>query len=136
MVRTYVLFAGLFVGLTAASASAQGIDCANAMAQQELNQCAYADWEVADSELNAAYSRVMALLKAHDTILPAEDRGAAEALRMAQRAWISFRDLACASEGYAMKGGSAEPLLVYGCMAQLTQERTGHLILMAAAYEG
>jgi uncharacterized protein YecT (DUF1311 family) len=57
------------------------------------------------------------------------------ALREAQRAWITFRDKACEAEGFAMRGGSAEPLLVYGCMRQLTEERTGHLTVMVQAYD-
>jgi uncharacterized protein YecT (DUF1311 family) len=121
--------------LLAAPAAAQDIDCANAMAQMELNQCAYQDWEAADADLNAAYKQAMALLKDWDSGLPAEDRGGADALREAQRAWISFRDFACEAEGFAMRGGSAEPLLVYGCMRQLTEERTAHLTGMVEAYQ-
>jgi uncharacterized protein YecT (DUF1311 family) len=118
----------------AAPAAAQGIDCSQAMAQQDLNACAYADWEAADTALNAAYQEAMALLQSWDARLPADERGGADRLRAAQRAWITFRDNACAAEGYAMKGGSAEPLLVYGCMRLLTVERTGHLAAMVAAY--
>lgn len=115
-------------------AAAQEIDCANAMAQMDLNQCAYDDWEAADGELNDAYQEAMDLLRDWDANLPADEQGGAEALREAQRAWITFRDQACAAEGYAMKGGSAEPLLVYGCMRVLTEERTAHLTGMVEAY--
>lgn len=115
-------------------AAAQEIDCANAMAQMDLNQCAYDDWEAADAELNDAYQDAMDLLRDWDENLPADEQGGAEALREAQRAWITFRDQACAAEGYAMKGGSAEPLLVYGCMRLLTEERTAHLTGMVEAY--
>lgn len=124
----------LLACLLAAPAAAQEIDCANAMAQQEMNQCAYDDWEMADADLNAAYKQAMALLKEWDAGLPEEERGGAEALREAQRAWISFRDSACEAEGYAMKGGSAEPLLVYGCMRVLTEERSAHLTGMVEGY--
>lgn len=123
------------LGLSA-PAAAQAIDCSQAMAQQDLNQCAYADWEAADAQLNAAYQEAMVLLQEWDARLPANERGGAEMLRQAQRAWITFRDNACAAEGYAMKGGSAEPLLVYGCMRLLTIERTGHLTSMVEAYRG
>jgi uncharacterized protein YecT (DUF1311 family) len=115
-------------------ATAQEVDCANAMAQQDLNQCAYQDWEVADADLNDAYQIAMQLLKDWDASLPADEKGGAAALQDAQRAWITFRDKACEAEGFAMKGGSAEPLLVYGCMRQLTEERTGHLTAMVEAY--
>lgn len=115
-------------------AAAQEVDCANAMAQADLNQCAFQDWEAADAALNDAYQEAMALLQDWDANLPEEEQGGAEALKEAQRAWITFRDKACEAEGYAMKGGSAEPLLVYGCMRLLTEERTNHLTSMAEAY--
>ena len=115
-------------------AAAQEVDCANAMAQVDLNACAYQDWEAADADLNAAYKRAMALLQDWDANLPAAEQGGAQALKEAQRAWITFRDKACEAEGYAFKGGSAEPLLVYGCMRVLTEERTAHLTSMVEAY--
>ena len=117
-------------------AAAQEVDCASAMAQVDLNACAYADWEAADADLNTAYQQAMALLSDWDASLPKGEQGGAKALREAQRAWITFRDKACEVEGYAMKGGSAEPLLVYGCMRVLTLERTGHLTSMVEAYAG
>lgn len=115
-------------------AAAQEVDCANAMAQVDLNACAYQDWEAADADLNAAYKRAMALLQDWDANLLAAEQGGAQALKEAQRAWITFRDKACEAEGYAFKGGSAEPLLVYGCMRVLTEERTAHLTSMVEAY--
>jgi uncharacterized protein YecT (DUF1311 family) len=124
----------LLLACLAVPAAAQEVDCATAMAQADLNACAYQDWEAADAELNAAYKRAMALLQDWDANLPADERGGALALKEAQRAWITFRDKACEAEGYAFKGGSAEPLLVYGCMRQLTIERTGHLTGMVQAY--
>ena len=108
-------------------AAAQEIDCANAVTQIDMNQCAYTDWEAADADLNAAYKRAMALLQKWDADMPEAEKGGAAALKDAQRAWITFRDKACEAEGHAMKGGSAEPLLVYGCMRQLTEDRTGQL---------
>lgn len=115
-------------------AAAQEVDCASAVAQADLNQCAYQDWEAADAALNDAYQEAMTLLQDWDTNLPEEEQGGADALKEAQRAWITFRDKACEAEGYAMKGGSAEPLLVYGCMRLLTEERTAHLTSMVMAY--
>jgi uncharacterized protein YecT (DUF1311 family) len=131
MIRTIVVLACL-----TRTAAAQEVDCANAMAQSDLNACAYQDWEVADADLNDAYQSAMQLLKEWDANLPADEKGGAAALKDAQRAWITFRDKACEAEGFAMKGGSAEPLLVYGCMRQLTEERTGHLTAMVEAYGG
>lgn len=119
----------------ATAATAQAIDCANAVTQMDMNQCAYDEWTAADSDLNLAYAKVRRLLKQWDADLPADERGGADALQEAQRAWIIFIAKACEAEGYAMKGGSAEPLLVYGCMRQLTEERTAHLTGMLDAYQ-
>ncbi|TXH96313.1 MAG: DUF1311 domain-containing protein [Pseudorhodobacter sp.] len=73
----------------------------------------------------------MAVMQAIDADLPEDERGAADLLRKGQKAWISFRDDACAAEGYVMHGGSAEPMLVYGCMARLTEARAEDLRLIA-----
>lgn len=120
--------------LLCTAATAQEIDCANAVTQMEMNQCAYDDWEAADTDLNAAYKRALTLLKGWDADLPKAEQGGAAALKEAQRAWITFRDKACEVEGYAMKGGSAEPLLVYGCMRQLTEDRTAQLNGLVDSY--
>lgn len=78
----------------------------------------------------------MSLAKSWDADLPEDEQGAALALKEGQRAWITFRDKTCEAEGYAMKGGSAEPLVVYGCLHELTTERTGHLEAMMQDYGG
>lgn len=126
----------LAIGFLSAPAVAQEVDCATAMAQADLNQCAYQDWEAVDAQLNEVYGEAMSVLKSWDASLPEDERGGAEALKEAQRAWITFRDKACEAEGYAMKGGSAEPLLVYGCMRVLTEERVNHLQGMLDSYGG
>ena len=129
MFRAFLVFTCLTL-----PAAAQDIDCANAVTQQDMNQCAYEDWDAADAELNAAYKRAMTLLAGWDADLPETEKGAATALKEAQLAWITFRDKACEVEGYAMRGGSAEPLLVYGCMRQLTEDRAGQLNALVDAY--
>ena len=124
----------LFLATSAAApAAAQDVDCDNPMTQADMNACAYQDWEAGDADLNEAYVAAMDLLQAWDADLPASEKGGVKAMREAQRAWITFRDKACQAEGYAMKGGSAEPLLVYGCMARLTEARAGQLWDMVAA---
>lgn len=122
------LFACLLAVRIASPALAQDIDCETAMAQQELNACAEQDWEAADADLNDAYKRAMAEMKDMDANMPEDLQGAADALRDAQRAWITYRDANCLHAGFPMRGGSAEPLLVYGCMAQMTEDRTAELL--------
>ena len=120
--------------LLALPAGAQEVDCENAMAQQEMNLCAAQDYEEADAALNAAYKQARAAMQGLDADLPEGDRGAEAALRAAQRAWLPYRDAACASEGWLMHGGSAEPLVVYGCLATLTRQRTQDLLYLAEGF--
>lgn len=113
--------------LLAGGAAAQEVDCANAMAQVELTYCAEQDWLTVDATLNAAYKAARQEMRNIDASLPAAERGAEMQLRDAQRAWVSFRDAACAAEGYLMYGGSAEPMVIYGCRARLTEARIADL---------
>jgi uncharacterized protein YecT (DUF1311 family) len=107
---------------------AQDVDCANAMAQSDLNICAEQDWQEADADLNRTYQEVMATMKAIDADLPPALQGAETALRTAQRAWISYRDAHCSASGFRFRGGSAETLLIYGCLRQTTIDRTEELL--------
>lgn len=124
---------GIIFPLMAGSAAAQTVDCYATVTQSELNQCAFEDWKEQDSHLNAAWVKAMGVMKEIDVELPEKDRGAADLLRKGQKAWITFRDDTCAAEGYLMHGGSAEPMLVYGCMSRLTNLRTQDLNLIAEA---
>ena len=106
------------------------VDCANAVTQADMNQCAYQDYEKADKELNAVWKEAV---KSQEEV----DKGAAEmgpdyvgavkALKKAQRAWIDYRDGQCEGEGYAALGGSMQPMLVSGCLAAKTVARTKEL---------
>ena len=102
--------------------------------QQDMNLCAEQDWQSADDVLNDAYAKAMILMRNIDADLPAEDQGAVQNLRNAQRSWVTFRDAACAAEAYMMHRGSAEPLLLFGCMARLTAVRTLDLEQMAQTF--
>ena len=113
--------------LLAGPASAREVSCAEATNQADMNDCAAESWGDADARLNEVYKEALALLASWDADLPQAERGGAEKLREAQRAWIPFRDAACAVEGWPMRGGSAEPLLVYGCLAKLTEQRISDL---------
>jgi uncharacterized protein YecT (DUF1311 family) len=120
--------------ISAQAAVAQEVDCETAEAQVELTFCAEQDWQAADAALNDAYRAARAMMRQIDLGLPKDEQGAEANLREAQRAWVSFRDATCAAEGYAMHGGSAEPMVIYGCRARLTEQRTVDLLAMAETY--
>jgi uncharacterized protein YecT (DUF1311 family) len=62
------------------------------------------------------------------------DAGAEKQLVLAQRAWIGFRDAHCETAAFANKGGSAEPLTRFGCLAELTTARTTQLQELADGF--
>jgi uncharacterized protein YecT (DUF1311 family) len=131
MIRALIAFACLVL-----PASAETLNCTNPQTQIDMTQCAYQEWQVADAELNAAYERIMDNLKARDATLAAGEAKGSDVLRDAQRAWLTFRDKTCEVEGFAMRGGSAEPMVLASCKARLTWERITHLYRMLDAYGG
>lgn len=129
----------IFATLLALAAVAQNpeIDCGNAMAQFELNACAYKEFERADAAMNAQWKLTSAHMKKIDKDFDrTQDNrpGYFDTLLAAQRAWLTYRDQHCASEGYSMRGGSAEPMVISGCQAQLTEARTKQLKELIADY--
>jgi uncharacterized protein YecT (DUF1311 family) len=115
--------------LWAAPAAAQEVDCTNVVTQQDMNTCAYDDWQYADGELNDAYAAAITLAQ---EMAEYSDTDVEEALRVAQRAWVTYRDAACLVESLSAEGGSMQPMLEYGCMARLTEERAEDLRLFVA----
>lgn len=106
------------------------LDCANAMSQADMNQCAYMDFEKADKELNTVYKEALKSATEADKEAAEMDEayvGAVKALKKAQRAWIDYRDGHCDGVGYEAVGGSMQPMLISGCQARLTEQRTKEL---------
>ena len=122
------LAGSILVVLSGAPVQAQtSVDCSNPVSQVEMTYCAERDWMEADAALNKVYGLAMAKMRETDGYLPDNLKGAADALRDAQRAWIPYRDKACAAYGYLARGGTLEPQLIYACRADLTRARVGEL---------
>jgi uncharacterized protein YecT (DUF1311 family) len=90
-------------------------NCEPAGNQQEMNQCAAADYYAADLEMNRLYGTQMARLSA--------GKGA---LRELQKAWLVFRDKVCAYEVPA-DNGSIYSMSVSLCLAKHTKQRVEDL---------
>jgi len=103
------------------------IDCDLNGPQIELNQCAYEDYQAADAELNDVYKKAVAALKEMDSYQEPKDQIGVKTLKEAQRAWITYRDLACEAEAFTFFGGTAAPMVHSGCMAAITRARTEDL---------
>lgn len=122
--------------LLAGSASAQDVDCENAMAQADMNFCADKDYQEADKELNAVWKQAKATAKDLDAEFSEDMQGAQAALLAGQRGWIAYRDGQCELAGWEAHGGSMEPMLVSGCLETLTRARTKELKDFISGGEG
>ncbi|MFT4180941.1 MAG: lysozyme inhibitor LprI family protein [Rhizobium sp.] len=112
------------------------VDCNNAQTQMDMNICSQRDYDKADRALNEQYKKTRAAMIATDADLNADQKGAEKALVKAQRAWVDYRDGQCEAEGFEARGGSMEPMLVSGCKATLTKQRTKELKALADGPEG
>jgi uncharacterized protein YecT (DUF1311 family) len=124
-----------FCGFSAVAGAQENIDCGYPVNQMEMTFCAQKGWQEADADLNAVYKEAMAAMKETDSYLPDDMKGAATALRDAQRAWIPYRDKACEAYGFQARGGSMEPMLIYGCLATMTRQRVEELKDLAGGLE-
>lgn len=109
----------LALAVMAAPATAQNWNCddfAN-LPQQGLNYCSGQQYQFWDGLLNNIYQQVIA----------ERSPEAIDQLRVAQRAWITYRDNTCELEAARAAGGSSEPLMHFNCLVRLTERRTRDL---------
>ncbi|WP_406648412.1 lysozyme inhibitor LprI family protein [Aliisedimentitalea scapharcae] len=102
-------------------------DCSAPQTQSAMNECAAQFYRFADEDLNLAYGLARDMAKQIDTYAPSGQVSSVTLLRDAQRAWITYRDLACSAETMLAAGGSMQPLLHFGCLERLTRARTEDL---------
>jgi uncharacterized protein YecT (DUF1311 family) len=89
-----------------------------AQTQAEMTEQAVGDLKKADVKLNAAYAEARAAL----------DEEGQKKLKVAQRAWIAFRDAQADLEAdTAARGGTMAPLIDAMTRKQLTEDRTSEL---------
>ncbi len=94
-------------------------ECVSPQGQQMMNACAAKDYSAADDALNVAWASAKAF---GDAI------GQGNALLKAQRAWLTYRDAACAVHASAYEGGSLQPFIHATCLSRITHERTAMLL--------
>jgi len=116
-------------------AHAEEMDCSDPQTQTDMNICAHQDYEAADAELNAVWKDAMKMAKDLDADQDDALKGAHKDLLDAQRGWIAYRDGNCALAGWDARGGSMEPMLVSGCLAEMTRQRTKELRDFASGAE-
>ncbi|NYT31902.1 lysozyme inhibitor LprI family protein [Rhizobium sp. WYCCWR 11128] len=125
--RLNICLVGAAMLLTAGAVSAEDIDCNSPKTQSDMTACESGRHEAADKALNAQYKKTRAALAAIDKDLDGDRKGAEQALVKAQRAWIDYRYAECDAFGFQARGGTMEPMLVAGCLANITDKRTKEL---------
>lgn len=106
-------------------------NCSDPQTQAEMTQCAGDEFDAADKALNAQWKLTRAAMVETDANLDDDQKGAEKTLLKGQRAWIDYRDGQCEAEGFAVRGGTMEPMMVASCKARLTELRTKELKALA-----
>jgi uncharacterized protein YecT (DUF1311 family) len=99
------------------STFASANDCKGATTTSAMRACENARYEVAQHELNAAYQSLSQHL----------DSGQRQKLRVAQNAWIRFRDADTAFESSLAQGGTLAPMIRIGSLTEMTRARVSEL---------
>ena len=98
------------------------------MAAMSMGAHADDSYKAADAKLNQAYQQITAKLK--------DDPKTKKLLVEAQRSWLRFRDAECALRTSTVEGGSAYPMVMEGCLADLTADRVKELTYYLSCEEG
>jgi len=107
---------------------ARADDCANAMDQATMNECANKAYQKSDAQLNTLYKQIRQRLKG--------DGEATKLFVVAQRAWVAFRDAECKFSTSGVSGGSIYPTVYAGCLDRLTKARVDDFKTYLACQEG
>ena len=100
-----------------AAAQDWNCDAIGTLPQQGINHCLSQEHAFWDRLLNDAYQQVLA----------ERDETEEEGVRVAQRAWLTYRDATCEMEADQMAGGSGEAMLRFECLSRLTERRARDL---------
>lgn len=107
-------------------ALASAADCNNVQTQFDMNQCALADYQKADKELNSIYQLVLKQTSGEKKHL----------LQYAQSKWINYRDADCTFQTFKFKDGSVNSMNAMVCLQAKTEQRTKELNGMLNCPEG
>ena len=117
----------VFLVLATSVLSAQKTEdpCKGEENQMNMNLCAAQQYQEADDALNATWKSLLGHM---------EDAEKAE-IRKVQTLWLKFRDAQVAYEIAPWEGGSMQPMIRYGCLKRLTEQRTDDLKILLEQYE-
>jgi len=86
--------------------------------QSQTNAEASIAYEKADAEMTKVYRELMKSLTTQNE---------KTLLLEAQRAWIKYKEAHCKAVSNQYEGGSMKPMILYGCLEEITNERTTQL---------
>ena len=101
-------------------------DCASAVTQARMNECAYEDFLAATAGYAASYKTIS------DKLGPRQK----DQFRRTQKLWIQYRTAACNFESSGVAGGSAQSMIKWRCDARMTRARSAELDVLANCKEG
>jgi uncharacterized protein YecT (DUF1311 family) len=116
----FVMALVILTSLHGSKASASANHCANTddMNQMEMNMCAGEAADLAETQMQAVYTKAIAATSANDLVL----------LKRTQSAWKHYRALECEAQGASAEGGSIQPLIISTCMKKLTDSRKKEIV--------
>lgn len=129
-----LVLVSLAAGFPSAARAQGDVNCEEPTTQFDMTECAGRDYEAADAELNVQYKATRKVLAERDKDITDGSESAAESLLTAQRAWIAYRDAQCETTGLQAQGGTMQPMLISGCLADLTTKRTEELKQLAEGF--
>lgn len=94
--------------------------------QMQLDQCAGIDFTAADAKLNALYKILMTKY----------DAANGAKLRVAERAWLTYRDAQCDFATNGTAGGTINPTMDTMCRTEKTNDRIKELTIQLKCPEG
>ena len=111
--------AGVTAGLFAQNANPanQDKDCNGAATTSAMRSCENTRYDAAQLELNSVYQ----------SLLKSLDGAQKERLRVAQRAWLRFRETNAEFQASLAQGGTLGPLIRIASLTEMTKARTAEL---------
>jgi uncharacterized protein YecT (DUF1311 family) len=116
VVAALLVSVGLLAQDTALTTPA-GNGCQNATTTSAMRACENRRYVDAQGELDAAYQDLLRHL----------DETQRQKLRVAQRAWVRFRDTNAEFQASLAQGGTLGPLLKVGSLTEMTKARASEL---------
>lgn len=97
--------------------TAQQPNCSKPITDRELRICSQLHYDRENSKLDRVYNQLQKQLPNYRK----------QQLIQSQKLWIAFREAHCDFRRSRVAGGTADPIIYYGCLAQLTQLRASEL---------